>query len=81
MEKEIEKVLGSWNLEVGSSSYLWCTWKERNRWIFDDKASSTQDFKLYFLGTLYSWSQVIDGGSKVSLLDFVDKIMHESLRA
>ena len=59
----------------------WCTWKERNQQIFDDKASSVQDFKLYFLGTLYSWSQVLNGGSKVSLLDFVDKIMHGSLRA
>jgi len=30
---------------------------------------------------LYSWSQVLNGGSTVSLLDFVDKIMFESLRA
>jgi len=59
----------------------WCTWKERNRRIFDDKALSFQDFKLYFLGTLYSWSQVLVGGSTVSLLDFVDKIMFESLQA
>jgi len=59
----------------------WCTWKERNRWIFDDKALSFQDFKLYFLGTLYSWSQVLNGGSTVSLLDFFDKIMFESLPA
>jgi len=59
----------------------WCTWKERNRQIFDDKALSIQDFVLYFLGALYSWSQVLNGGSKVSLLDFVDKIMYESLRA
>jgi len=59
----------------------WCTWKERNHRIFDDKALSLQDFKLYFLGTLYSWSQVLTGGSTVSLLDFVDKIMFESLWA
>ena len=59
----------------------WCTRKERNKRIFDDKALSLQDFKLYFLGTLYRWSQVLNGGSTVSLLDFVDKIMFESLRA
>ena len=44
----------------------WCTWNERNRLIFDDKVLSFQDFKLYFLGTLHSWSQVLNGGSKVS---------------
>jgi len=59
----------------------WCTWKDRDRRIFYDKASSFQDFKLYFLGTLYSWSQVLNGGSTVSLLDFVDTIMFESLQA
>ena len=59
----------------------WCTWKERNRRIFEDKALSFQDFNLYFLETLYSWSQVLNGGLNVSLLDFVDKIMYESLQA
>ena len=42
------------------------------------QALSFQDFKLYLLGTLYSWSQVLNRGSKVSLVDFVDKIMQES---
>ena len=73
-------MLGSWDLEVGSLAIWWCTWKERNRQIFEDKALVIQDFKLYFLGTSYSWSEVLDGDSKVSLQDFVDKIMHESLR-
>jgi len=77
-------VLGSLDLEVGSFSYMvvrWCTWKERNQQIFGGKVSSIQDFKFYFLGTLYSWSLVLDEGLKLSLLDFVDKIMHERLRA
>ena len=80
-EERLKKcfVHGIWKLVL--IAIWWCTWKERNRWIFDDKASSIQDFKLYFLGTLYSWGQVLNGGSKVSFLDFVDKIMHESLRA
>ena len=48
--------------------------------IFEGKASSLQDFKMYFLRMLYSWSQVLDGVSKMSLLESVDKIMQESLR-
>ena len=48
--------------------------------IFEGIYSSIRDLKLYFLGTLYSWSPMLDGGSKVSLVDFVDYIMHESLR-
>jgi len=57
------------------------TLKERIRQIFEGKASSHMDFKLYFLRMWYSWSQVLDDGSKVSFLDFVDKIMHGSLKA
>ena len=49
-------------------------------WIFEGQDSSTQNFKFCFLETLYNWSQVLDGGFKASLLDFVDNIMHERLR-
>ena len=59
----------------------WCTWKESNQRIFEGKASSLQDCKLYFLRLLYSWSQVLDGSSSMSSLDFVDKTIHESLKA
>jgi len=55
--------------------------KERNRRIFKGKILSIQDFKLSFLGILNSWSHVPIGGFNLSLLDFVDKIMYESLRA
>jgi len=49
--------------------------------IFESRVLSIQDFKLSYLGLLYTWSQVLVGGFNLSLLDFVDKIMHESLRA
>lgn len=42
---------------------------------------SYQKFKLYFLRLLYSWILVLDGGKNLSFLDFVDNVMHESLRA
>jgi len=59
----------------------WSTWKERNQRIFDGKARSYQEFKFYFLRTLYSWSQVLNVGTYLNFLDFVDKINIESTRA
>jgi len=72
-------VLGIWKLVP--LAIWWYTCKEKSQRIFEGKVSSIQDFKLNFLGTPYSWPQVLDGVCKVSFLDFVDKIMHESLRA
>ena len=59
----------------------WSTWKERNQRIFAGKARSYQDFKLYFLRTLYSWSHVLGDDTHMKLLDFVDEISIESMRA
>jgi len=59
----------------------WCIWKERNRRIFEGQVLSVEDFKLSFLGLLYSWSHVVNGSFNLSFLDFIDKIMYESLRA
>jgi len=57
----------------------WSTWKERNQWIFEGKGRSYQDFKLYFLRTLYSWSQVLGDGINLNLLNFVNKISIKGL--
>jgi len=56
----------------------WTPWKERNRHIFEDKASSFQDYKLYFLSLLYSLSAWLNGNNNLNFLDFVDCIMNES---
>ena len=50
-------------------------WKERNRRIFEGKDLSLQDFKLYFLRILYSWSNSFDGGANSSFVDFVYNLM------
>ena len=74
----------SWVLEVWNMvplSIWWTTWKERNRRIFDDIAGSFQEFKLYFLRLLYSWSAGLCGNRSVNFLAFVDCIMDESIRA
>jgi len=62
-------------------SIWWCTWKERNRQIFEGKSLSFQNFKLSFLGLLYIWSHVVNGSLNLTFLDFIDKIMLESSRA
>ena len=80
MEKEIGKELGSWVMEVGSFSYLVVCLQERNQRILKAKLLPLWISSSMFLRMLYSWSQVLDGGSKVPLLDFVNKIMHESSR-
>ena len=50
----------------------------RNQRIFEGKARSYQEFKLYFLRTLYNWSQVLDDGTNLNLLNFIDKITYQA---
>jgi len=42
---------------------------------FEGTDLSFQDFKLYFLKISYSWSHVRDGGTNLTVLNFVDNIM------
>ena len=49
----------------------WTTWKEMNQHIFVGKELSFQDFNFYFLRTLYSWSQVLNGGTNSNFLEFL----------
>ena len=60
-------VLGVWNMIP--LAIWWATWKERNRRSFEDKVLSFQDFKLYFLRLLYSWS-VGFSGNRVKFFGF-----------
>ena len=59
----------------------WSIWKEGNQRIFEGKVRSYQEFKLYLLRTLCSWSQVLNDGTYLNYLNFVDKINLESMRA
>ena len=53
----------------------WIAWKERNRRIFEGIDLCFQDFKLYFLRILYSWSHALDGGANLTFLDFASNIL------
>ena len=59
----------------------WTTWKDRKLRIFEDREMSFQDLKFYSLRTWYTWSQILRSGINLTILDFVDNIIHESLRA
>ena len=81
MEMRDEEKLDSWSLELVPLAIWWATWKERNRCIFEDKALSFQEYKLYFLRLLFSWSVGLNGYKNLNFLSFVDCLMDESLRA
>ena len=76
MEKKVKEELALRSLELDAFDYMVVFSR-----IFEGKARSFQDFKLHFLGTLYSWSQVPDHGTKSTFLDFVDRVVVKSLRA
>ena len=68
--------MGPRNLEVDAIG--WYSWKESNCQIFEGKTRCFQVFN--FLRTLYSWSQVLDPNTKLTILDFVDMIISGRLR-
>jgi len=57
-------ILGVWKLLP--LAIWWCTWRERKSRIFEGNSRSVQDFKLHFLRTLYSWSQVLGYGTQLT---------------
>jgi len=56
----------------------WTTRNERNSRIFEGIDLSFQEFKLYFLRALYSWSDFLNGGTNITILDFVDNTMQQA---
>jgi len=65
-------ILGVWN--TVPLAIWWVTWKERSRRIFEDKALSFQDYRLYFLRLLYCWSVGHSGNKILNFLGFVNCI-------
>ena len=51
---------------------LWCLWRERNSWCFEDKERSISDLKLFFFRTLMDWLAALQNQSFLSFLDFLD---------
>jgi len=73
LEKKDEEMLASRNLEDDSVDYM-MEYLEREESVdFRGQARSYPEFKFYFLITLYSWSQVLDDGTNLTFLNFVDK--------
>ena len=74
-------MLASRNLEDDSVGYMVEYQEGEESKDFERKAMPYQEFKLYFLRTLYNWSQVLEDGTNLTFLNFADKINLESVRA
>ena len=72
--RRMEKCLALCVWKMIPLAIWWTTLKERNIRIFEGIDLSLQDFKLYFLRILCSWSHALKGGANMSFLDFVDNI-------
>ena len=88
VEKKDEEELSWWYLEddfVGNLVVSFCNLavyiEDMNSRVFEVKALFSKVFKLNCLRILSNWSHVFNGGRNIYFLDFVDNIMHESLRA
>ena len=74
MRRKIEKCLAFGVWKMIPLAIWWTAWKERNKRIFEGIDLFSQDFKLYFLKILYSWSHALDGVANLTFLDFVNNI-------
>jgi len=81
LEENDEEILASRNLKDDFVGHMAEYLEGEESMNFRGKTRSYQEFKLYFLRTLYSWSQVLDDGKNLNFLNFVDKINLESIRA
>ena len=53
---------------------LWCIWKERNRWTFEDLDSSGDQMLASFSGTLFYWSWTSGLTTSDSLPSFLSSL-------
>ena len=81
MKKKNEERLSFLWLEDDSFGHLVVYLEEKELSDFLRKSLYDQNFKLYFWRLLYGWSRVLNGWKNPIFLDFVDDIMHKSLRA
>ena len=83
MHSSVSGVLLSWNScsvgkkrkkawEVAPLCIIWSIWKERHKRAFEDRESSDQTIKSYFLCIFWDWVRVYMGDSVTSFIDFVD---------
>ena len=42
---------------------MWCIWRERNNWCFEDSERTIADLKLFFFKTLLDWMSIIGSHS------------------
>jgi hypothetical protein len=83
MPDRMKECLGSWRGQRGNCTVLqiwrmaslcvmWCLWRERNAWSFEDRELGLIELKKRVLQSLFSW-RVLWHSSQVSMLvEFLD---------
>ena len=51
---------------------MWCIWRERNNWCFEDSKGTIADLKLFFFKTLSDWMSIIGSHSIFWVYDLMD---------
>ena len=51
---------------------MWCLWRERNKWSFEDTKRTMPDLKLIFFWTLLDWMSVLHSLSLCFVIDLIN---------
>jgi hypothetical protein len=57
---------------------VWCLWRERNAWHFEDIEQTISDLKLLFFNTLFEWVLGLGIHSIHSLVELIDLCKFDS---
>ena len=56
---------------VAPMCLFWTVWQDRNRVVFENRATSDQRTKVIFLSNLWSWANIHSVDNTNSLVDFL----------
>ena len=51
---------------------MWCLWRERNNWCFEDIEGTMTELKLCFFRTMLDWMSILRSQSLCSVSDLID---------
>jgi hypothetical protein len=82
MSRTVLELLNSWGAAIGCGRakeawrlaplcLLWCIWRERNAWLFEDVKTSMVELRKRLLNTLYIWIAFHHSLSVFTYVDFL----------
>jgi hypothetical protein len=83
MPCRLKECLGSWRgqkdnrtvlqiLRMALLCVMWCLWRERNAWSFEDRELGIIELKKRVLQTLFSWRVLWHSSQVSTLVEFID---------